>query len=123
MSQAKCEDCGTSIDHRRNTAKYCASCALLRVLLWSGSTWKRAKRCGGCNALYRPLQFKERRLCGRCLHRVTVTQPHPDPCAFCKGEVRSPYNVPACLACLKDPKVRLRVVASLSKGQDRRRAA
>jgi hypothetical protein len=116
-----CADCLEPTAAGRKDAKYCRSCALLRVLTYAAKLPRTAPKCRICGAKFRPLHNKDYSVCGQHDYVTTTTQPI-SPCAFCKTPTPPYRGVSVCLPCLKDPQTRPRVVSALERGQALRKA-
>jgi len=128
MNPIHCQDCGAYYEARRQDAKYCPSCRLLRILTYANRAYTRSKRCQDCRKLYRPACVPDkRRICGECgehhetqKHRSTGRPTWID-CPVCKRIDVLPYErVSVCQRCVVDPKGRAVVIAALRRGQARR---
>lgn len=113
-----CADCGGEYEASRKDAKYCPSCRLLRVLLYTAGRFGK-KKCRVCKAEYRPSSTKDLRYCADC-------QP-PSPtaktitCAICKMSNAAHERVAVCTGCVKGVETQAKVIRALKRGRQKRK--
>lgn len=116
-----CEDCTGPYTAARSDARRCASCRLLRVLIYvAGRTKGKSRRCKACGDEYKPARLADR-LCARCepqKHGIPVVT-----CRLCKQDAPLFERVAVCASCVKSPGRQPQVIKGLQNGRDARKAA
>lgn len=113
-----CADCEDEYVAGRKDAKYCPSCRLLRVLVYTAGRFGK-KKCRVCKAEYRPSSTKDLRYCPACepqKHSATTVQ-----CRMCKATRPAHERVEVCTFCVKGVDSQPKVIKALRVGQRKRR--
>lgn len=116
-----CSVCGGPGTAARKDAKTCHPCAVLKVLTYLRSRYKRPRECVTCARKYRPASQQDRSLCGACDGQRRPPEPlreDAEACLFCRATVpRYALHRKVCQCCMKDPTRQTEIVALLSKQQ------
>jgi ribosomal protein S27AE len=120
----ECGDCLAPGMAGSSTRNLCGACQTLRQLTYVHTKQARPGRtCSRCAARYFAAHSGDTVLCGSCevevKYRDTMT---PHRCGHCKQEkVLYKYDLAFCWECIRDPKARKEIRASLVRFQARNR--